>query len=87
MQVLTDVAIVVIDELTPASPSWFQWRDLMHFVDIICCCAVLFPIAWRIRHLHEASATDGKAERCSSPPPLASVCMRAHRARVSAYCP
>lgn len=68
VQVLVDVAIVVIDEFTPAAPSWFTWRDVMHFLDIICCCAVLFPIAWRIRYLHEASATDGKAERCAPLP-------------------
>lgn len=70
MQVLIDVSVVIIDEFTPATPSWFTWRDLMHFMDIICCCAILFPIAWRIRHLREASATDGKAERCAFLLPL-----------------
>ncbi len=32
-------------------------------VDIICCCAILFPIVWSIKHLREASHTDGKAAR------------------------
>ena len=32
-------------------------------VDIICCCAILFPIVWSIKHLREASQTDGKAAR------------------------
>ena len=33
----------------------------MHLVDIICCCAILFPIIWSIRHLRQAAQIDGKA--------------------------
>ena len=36
---------------------------VFHLVDIICCCAILFPIVWSIKHLREASQTDGKAAR------------------------
>ena len=57
------VAIVILDENTPASRNWFTWRDMLHLVDIICCCAILFPIVWSIKHLREASQTDGKAAR------------------------
>ena len=38
-------------------------RGIMRQVDIICCCAILFPIVWSIKHLREASQTDGKAAR------------------------
>ncbi|XP_020871398.1 uncharacterized protein LOC9298233 [Arabidopsis lyrata subsp. lyrata] len=31
--------------------------------DIVCCCAILFPIVWSIRSLRETSKTDGKAAR------------------------
>jgi len=61
LQVLANVAIVILDENTPASKSWFTWRDVFHLLDIICCCAILFPIVWSIKHLREASQTDGKA--------------------------
>lgn len=64
LQVIANVAIVVLDEYTPAARSWFTWRDILHLVDIICCCAVLFPIVWSIKHLRDASQTDGKAARC-----------------------
>ncbi len=54
-QVCAEVAIVILDENTPASRSWFTWRDILHLVDIICCCAILFPIVWSIKYLREAA--------------------------------
>jgi len=34
---------------------------LFLLIDIVYCGAVLFPIAWSIKHLKEATQTDGKA--------------------------
>ena len=34
---------------------------MLHLVDIVCCCAILFPIVWSIRHLRQAATADGKA--------------------------
>ena len=42
---------------------WLEWRDLFHLLDIICCCAILFPIVWSIKHMREAAMTDGKKIR------------------------
>ena len=50
---------MVLDENTPASRAWFTWRDILHLVDIICCCAILFPIVWSIKHLREAAGVRG----------------------------
>jgi hypothetical protein len=63
LQVFANVAIVVTDEFTPAAASWFSWRDMWHIVDILCCCAILFPIVWSIKHLRDASEMDDKAAR------------------------
>lgn len=63
LQVVANVAIVVTDELTPASPTWFSWRDIWHIVDILCCCAVLFPVVWAIRQMRETAEEDGKMAR------------------------
>eukprot|EP00887_Chlorella_sp_A99_P000658 scaffold5.g658.t1 len=63
LQVMANVAIVVLDEYTPAAESWFTWRDIMHMVDIVCCCAILFPIVWSIKQLRDGAETDGKAAR------------------------
>ncbi len=63
MQVLANIAIIIMDEDSPADRDWFTWRDIFHLLDIICCCAVLFPIVWSIRRLREAATVDGKAAR------------------------
>ena len=50
----------------PPPPPARSWRDILHLVDIVCCCAILFPIVWSIKHLRDASETDGKAARVLS---------------------
>lgn len=61
LQVVSNVAQVVIDEAGPYGPELDTWRQVFLFVDVVCCCAVLFPIVWSIRNLREAAKTDGKA--------------------------
>lgn len=58
-----EIALVIVDEESPAVKDWMTWRDVLHLVDLICCAAVLFPIVWSIKHLREASQTDGKVCR------------------------
>ena len=55
-QVLDNIALVVLEEMAPGSREWYTWRDVLHLVDIACCCAILFPIVWSIRHLRQAAA-------------------------------
>jgi G protein-coupled receptor 107 len=63
LQVLDNIALVVMEEISPGSQAWLTWRDLLNLFDIVCCCMILFPIVWQIRALRMAAATDGKAER------------------------
>lgn len=63
LQVLANVASVVIGETGPFIKDWITWQQVFLLVDIICCCAILFPIVWSIRTLRETSKTDGKAAR------------------------
>lgn len=63
LQVFANIATVVLDESSPATKGWFTWRDIFHLLDIICCCAILFPIVWSIKHLRDAAQTDGKVRR------------------------
>lgn len=62
LQVIDNIAIVMVAETAPGSIGWLTWRDILHIVDIICCCAILFPIVWSIRHLRQAAETDGKMQ-------------------------
>ncbi|KAL2540301.1 Lung seven transmembrane receptor family protein [Abeliophyllum distichum] len=61
LQVVSNVAQVVIDESGPYGENLYTWKQVFLLVDIICCCAVLFPIVWSIKKLREAARTDGKA--------------------------
>ncbi|XP_061395344.1 protein GPR107 [Musca vetustissima] len=61
LQVLANVAEIIIEESEESDVEFRTWHNIFIFVDLLCCGAILFPIVWSIRHLHEASATDGKA--------------------------
>ncbi|XP_034671114.1 protein GPR107 [Drosophila subobscura] len=61
LQILANVAQIITDESDQSDAEFRTWHNIFFFVDLLCCGAILFPIVWSIRHLHEASATDGKA--------------------------
>lgn len=61
LQVIANVARVVLDETGPFGHDFNIWWKVFLLVDVICCCAVLFPIVWSIKNLREAARTDGKA--------------------------
>ncbi|PKI60984.1 hypothetical protein CRG98_018614 [Punica granatum] len=63
LQVLANIASIVIGETGPFIKDWVTWNQVFLLVDIICCCAIIFPIVWSIRSLKETSKTDGKAAR------------------------
>ncbi|PIA38844.1 hypothetical protein AQUCO_02700205v1 [Aquilegia coerulea] len=63
LQVIANVASVVIGETGPFIKDWVTWNQVFLLIDIVCCCAIIFPIVWSIRGLRETSKTDGKAAR------------------------
>ncbi|KAI3942172.1 hypothetical protein MKW98_003771 [Papaver atlanticum] len=63
LQVIANLASAVIGETGPFIRDWVTWNQVFLLVDIICCCAIIFPIVWSIRSLRETSKTDGKAAR------------------------
>ena len=40
-----------------------DWSALLHFVDILCCCAVLVPIVWQVNSLE--SIVEAETKRSS----------------------
>ncbi|XP_029992316.1 protein GPR108 isoform X1 [Sphaeramia orbicularis] len=61
LQVLANVAYIIIESTEEGSSEYSMWKQILFLVDLICCGAILFPVVWSIRHLQEASSTDGKA--------------------------
>ncbi|XVF51196.1 hypothetical protein PTKIN_Ptkin04bG0164900 [Pterospermum kingtungense] len=57
IQVVANIAQAVLDKTGPFGHEWITWRQVFLLADVVCCCAVLFPIAWSIR---EAAMTAGK---------------------------
>lgn len=63
MQFIINIAMVVTNSWVPGHRGWVGWTDMLHLLDMICCCLVLFPIVWSIRHLKDAAVADGKARK------------------------
>ncbi|XP_044519917.1 protein GPR107 [Gracilinanus agilis] len=62
LQVLANVAYIIIESTEEGTTEYGLWKDALFLVDLLCCGAILFPVVWSIRHLQEASATDGKGD-------------------------
>ena len=58
---IANVAYIIIEESEEGEARHSRWMDIFILVDLLCCGAILFPVVWSIRHLHESSGTDGKA--------------------------
>lgn len=61
LQVIAHVAEIVLDESTEGQISYEVSAQICSLVDLISCLAILYPISLSVRHLEEASRTDGKA--------------------------
>ncbi|KAG8141984.1 putative Protein GPR107-like protein [Naja naja] len=70
MIVLANVAFIIMESTEEGTTEYGLWREILFLVDLLCCGAILFPVVWLIRHLQEASATDGKGKPASDNPYL-----------------
>ncbi|CAL4159734.1 unnamed protein product, partial [Meganyctiphanes norvegica] len=61
LQIIANVAFIIVEETEEASAEHAMWVELLFLIDFLCCGAILLPVVWSIRHLQEASQTDGKA--------------------------
>lgn len=60
LQVLANVAYIVVESREEGAGDYGLWKEILFLVDLMCCGAILFPVVWSIRHLQDASGTDGK---------------------------
>lgn len=61
LQVVSNTAMIALEESSVGTRSWVTWRDLLHLLDLLCCFAILLPIVWSIKTLRQSAFTDGKA--------------------------
>ncbi|XP_012246791.1 protein GPR107 isoform X2 [Bombus impatiens] len=61
LQVLANVAEIIIEESEEGDIEYRTWRDVFILVDLLCCGAIIFPVVWSIKHVEEAAHIDGKA--------------------------
>jgi len=61
LQVISNVAYIILEESEQGEANHQTWKEIFVLIDLICCGAILLPVVWSIRHLQEASHTDGKA--------------------------
>eukprot|EP01125_Pyxidicula_operculata_P022160 TRINITY_DN8925_c0_g1_i1.p1 TRINITY_DN8925_c0_g1~~TRINITY_DN8925_c0_g1_i1.p1 ORF type:complete len:459 (+),score=64.31 TRINITY_DN8925_c0_g1_i1:20-1396(+) len=61
LQIIANVAQIETTEGSLGSISSKTAAAIFQVVDILCCIAIIVPIAMTINHLKEASASDGKA--------------------------
>lgn len=48
MQILANVAEIIIDESEEGDIKHTTWTDIFILVDLICCGAILFPVVWLV---------------------------------------
>uniref|UniRef100_A0A4X1TDL1 G protein-coupled receptor 107 n=1 Tax=Sus scrofa TaxID=9823 RepID=A0A4X1TDL1_PIG len=87
LQVLANVAYIIIESTEEGTTEYGLWKDSLFLVDLLCCGAILFPVVWSIRHLQEASATDGKGDSLGPLQQGASVKARGHTGTESFHLP
>jgi len=59
-QIFLNVAMVIVSESAPGSREAQKWGLVLNVLDIVCCCLILLPIVWSIKHLRLAAGTDSK---------------------------
>lgn len=61
LQVVANVAEIIIAESEVGDEVYYASREMFILIDFLCCGAILIPVVGSIRHLEDASNTDGKA--------------------------
>jgi G protein-coupled receptor 107 len=62
LQVMNNIAILVLSQEVDGESSYQTWTGVLHIVDILCCCAVLVPIVWQVNDLEKNAQVDFEEE-------------------------
>lgn len=61
LQVLANIALIVVYESEPGSVALGTWTDILHIVDLLACIIILVPVLWSIQRLQAAGGADDRA--------------------------
>ncbi|KAL1200088.1 Protein CANDIDATE G-PROTEIN COUPLED RECEPTOR 6 [Cardamine amara subsp. amara] len=70
VQVLANIASVVIGETGPFIEDWVIWNQIFLLADITSCFAIIFTMVWSMCCQRETSKTDGKVVKNVAKLPL-----------------
>jgi hypothetical protein len=55
--------LVLVQLETEGERLYEDWKGLLHFIDILCCCAALLPIIWQVSILEKNSGEEAHHSR------------------------
>ncbi len=55
--------LVLVQLETEGERLYEDWKGLLHFIDILCCCAALLPIIWQVSILEKTSGEEDHHSR------------------------
>lgn len=51
LQFINNIALLIIAHDEEGERQYEEWKAILNFVDILCCCIILFPIVWQVSSL------------------------------------
>eukprot|EP00758_Cryptobia_borreli_P006510 Tbor_TRINITY_DN5168_c0_g2::TRINITY_DN5168_c0_g2_i2::g.25610::m.25610 len=61
-QIMIHIIMAGLEAVSEGNKAWLFMQDILHILDLICCCCVILPLIWSVRKLQKVSATDDKAQ-------------------------
>jgi len=58
LQVLDNIALVFVLNDEQGERQYEDWKAILNFIDIVCCCTVLFPIVWQVSSLESEAESE-----------------------------
>lgn len=58
LQFINNIALLVIVNDEEGERQYEDWKAVLNFVDILCCCVVLFPIVWQVSSLENEAESE-----------------------------
>jgi len=58
LQFISNIALLILAHDEQGEREYIEWQAILNFVDILCCCVVLFPIVWQVSSLENEAESE-----------------------------